>query len=53
MELYWGVQDWAWGLSLIVLTTAVHTVGVVMMALVGLNSAAGWRPGALVCGMRS
>jgi hypothetical protein len=27
------MQDWAWSLSLIVLTTAIHTTGVVMMAL--------------------
>ena len=37
MELYWGVQDWALGLSLIVLTTAVHTTGVVMVALADLR----------------
>ena len=29
--------NWAWGLSLIALTIAIHTMGVVMMALVGLR----------------
>ena len=28
--------NWAWGLSLIALTTAIHTMGVVMMAVAGL-----------------
>ena len=37
MEIYWSARDWAWGLSLIVLTTAVHAMGVVMMALVGVR----------------
>jgi hypothetical protein len=27
---------WTWGLSLILLTTAIHTTGIVVMALVGL-----------------
>ena len=29
--------NWAWGLSLIALTIAIHAMGVVMMALVGLE----------------
>ena len=29
--------NWAWGLSLIALTIAIHAMGVVMMALVGLG----------------
>ena len=29
--------NWTWGLSLIALTIAIHTMGVVMMALVGLR----------------
>jgi hypothetical protein len=29
--------NWIWGLSLIALTIAIHTMGVVMMALVGLG----------------
>jgi hypothetical protein len=29
--------NWAWGLSLIVLTIAIHTMGVVMMAVAGLR----------------
>jgi hypothetical protein len=37
MEIYWGMKEWAWGLLLIVLTTAVHTMGVVTMALVGFS----------------
>ena len=28
--------NWAWGLSLIALTIAIHTMGVVMMAVAGL-----------------
>jgi hypothetical protein len=30
--------NWAWGLSLIALTVAIHTMGVVMMAVVGLGT---------------
>jgi hypothetical protein len=30
-------SSWAWGLSLIVLTIAIHAIGVVMMALVGVR----------------
>ena len=30
-------NDRAWGLSLIALTTAIHAMGVVMMAIVGLE----------------
>ena len=37
--------NWTWGLSLIALTIAIHATGVVMMALVGLGSGSGWRPG--------
>lgn len=33
MQFYWDLSDWALGLSLIVVTMAVHTIGVVMMAL--------------------
>ena len=29
--------NWAWGLSLIVLTIAIHTMGVVLMAVAGLR----------------
>ena len=29
--------NWAWGLSLIALTTAIHAMGVVMMAIAGLG----------------
>ena len=29
--------NWTWGLSLIALTTAIHTMGVVMMALAGIK----------------
>jgi hypothetical protein len=29
--------NWTWGLSLIALTTAIHAMGVVMMAFVGLT----------------
>ena len=29
--------NWAWGLSLIALTIAIHTMGVVMMAFAGLR----------------
>ena len=29
--------NWAWGLSLIALTIAIHTMGVVMMAVAGLR----------------
>ena len=29
--------NWAWGLSLIALTIALHTMGVVMMAVAGLR----------------
>jgi hypothetical protein len=31
------MKDWAWGLGLIVVTTAVHTLGVVMLALAGFR----------------
>jgi hypothetical protein len=37
MEIYWSAQDWAWGLSLIGLTIAMHAMGVVMMALLGVR----------------
>lgn len=37
MQIYWDLKDWAWGLSLIVLTTAVHVMGVVMTALAVLR----------------
>jgi hypothetical protein len=37
MGFYWEMKDWAWGLSLIVLTTVVHTLGVVTMALAGFR----------------
>jgi hypothetical protein len=30
MEIYWSAQDWAWGLSLIGLTIAMHAMGVVI-----------------------
>jgi hypothetical protein len=53
MEIYWSAQDWIWGLLLIVLTIAIHAMGVVMMALVGVRIRVGWRPGALVYGLRS
>jgi hypothetical protein len=33
--------NWAWGLSLIALTIAIHTMGVVMMAVAGLRIRAG------------
>ena len=29
--------NWAWGLSLIALTVAIHTIGIVMLALVGFK----------------
>ena len=29
--------NWVWGLSLIALTTAIHTMGVVMMSVVGIR----------------
>ena len=35
--MYWGLKDVAWSLSLIVLTTAVHTMGVVLIAFTGLR----------------
>ena len=31
------IVNWAWGLSLIALTIAIHTMGVVMMAVAGLR----------------
>lgn len=34
--------SWAWGLSLIALTIAIHTTGVVVMALVGLVIRVRW-----------
>jgi hypothetical protein len=37
MEIYWSAQGWAWGLSLIGLTIAMHAMGVVMMALLGVR----------------
>ena len=37
MDFQLGMGDWAWGLSLIVLTVAVHTTGVVLIALAGFN----------------
>jgi len=35
--MYWGFKDLALSLLLIVLTTAVHTMGVVLIALAGLR----------------
>jgi hypothetical protein len=40
--------NWAWGLWLIALTIAIHTIGVVMMAVAGCGSEPGWRPGTSV-----
>ena len=37
MEIYWSAQGWAWGLSLIGLTIAMHAMDVVMMALLGVR----------------
>ena len=37
MEIYWSAQDWTWGLSLIGLTIAMHAMGVVVMALLGVR----------------
>jgi hypothetical protein len=37
MEMYWSVEGWTWGLSLIGLTIAVHAMGVVMMAIAGMR----------------
>jgi hypothetical protein len=37
MGVFWEVEDWAWGLGLIVLTTAVHTLGVVMLGLAAVR----------------
>lgn len=37
MNIYWDLQDWVWGLSLIVLTTMVHASGVVILALVEMR----------------
>ena len=34
--------SWIWGLSLVVLTVAIHTTGVVVMALVGLAIRVRW-----------
>ena len=35
-------MNWAWGLSLIALTVAIHTTGVVIMALGGLVISVRW-----------
>ena len=35
--------NWAWGLSLIALTIAIHATGAVMMAVVGLKIRVRWR----------
>jgi hypothetical protein len=37
MEIYFERASWIWGLSLTVVTIAIHAAGVVMMALVGLR----------------
>ena len=37
MEFYGDLRGWAWGLSLIVLTTMIHATVVVMMALAGFK----------------
>jgi len=37
MMIYWNTQDWTWGLSLIGLTIAIHAMGVVMMAFIGVR----------------
>jgi hypothetical protein len=37
MGFYGDLRDWAWGLSLIALTTMLHATGVVIMALAGLR----------------
>jgi len=48
MEIYWSAQDWTWGLSLIGVTIAMHAMGVVVMALLGVRiraRLAAWSPG--------
>jgi hypothetical protein len=37
MDIYFVRESWIWGLSLIVVTVAIHATGVVIMALVGLR----------------
>ncbi len=37
MMIYWNTHDWTWGLSLIGLTIAIHAMGVVMMAFIGVR----------------
>ena len=39
---------WTWGLSLIVVTIALHAIGVVVLALVSWRSGPAWPSGALV-----
>jgi hypothetical protein len=52
-------SSWTWGLGLIVLTTAIHSLGIVLMAIAGLRIHAGlerrrvafWRGVAIVTGL--
>jgi hypothetical protein len=37
VDIFWDVQDWVWGLSLIGLTIAIHATGVVMMGIAALK----------------
>ena len=37
MDIYYQSASWMWGISLIVATIAIHAMGVVLMALVGLR----------------
>ena len=37
MEVYWNLQDWTLGLSLVGLTLAIHATGVVAMAFVDVR----------------
>ena len=37
MNIYYESASWMWGISLIVATIAIHAMGVVLMALVGLR----------------
>ena len=34
-------SSWTWGLCLIVLTTAIHSLGIVLMSILGLRIRAG------------
>ncbi len=41
---------WLRGLSLIVLTMAIHATAIVMLAFVGVRYGCGWKPAASRCG---